>query len=127
MKTILLADSEMSERACQKKMLTQCGYSIIGEAENNEQAVEQFVKLKPDLVVVRLVPTELAERYGIDGIEVTKEIRKIDNNALIIVATEYASHSICIEAIACGVNNIVLLPHPPRMLTTAVEKLIGKP
>jgi two-component system chemotaxis response regulator CheY len=47
-------------------ILSQAGFTVVGEAENGKQAVEKYQQLKPDLVTMDIIMPEMG------GIEAVK-------------------------------------------------------
>jgi two-component system chemotaxis response regulator CheY len=61
MATILIVDDAKFMRTLVKDALVPRGHEVIGEAENGNQAVELYRKLKPDLVTMDIT---MRERTG---------------------------------------------------------------
>ena len=51
-KRILITDDALFMRVALKTMLTANGYEVVGEAVNGQDAVEQYVVCRPDLVLM---------------------------------------------------------------------------
>jgi DNA-binding NarL/FixJ family response regulator len=64
-----------------KDVLTASGVLVIAEARNGRQAVEFALYYRPDVVIMDVVMPEL------DGIEATRQIRKVIPDQLVIVLT----------------------------------------
>jgi YesN/AraC family two-component response regulator len=77
MSRILIIDDEASIRKMLKKLLETEGYDIL-EANNGNQGIKLFIEHRPDLVITDLVMPEK------EGIELIREIKKINPNAQII-------------------------------------------
>jgi DNA-binding NarL/FixJ family response regulator len=75
---------------------------LVGEASNGREAVEQFRRLHPDVVLMDL------RMPGMDGIEATKQIRQIDPEAKIIALTSYDGDQDIYRAIEAGVHGYIL-------------------
>ena len=75
MARVLIADDAAFMRMMIKNILTQNGHEVVGEAENGEEAVEQYAELKPD---VRTMDITMPEK---DGIAALKEIIATDPSA----------------------------------------------
>ena len=75
---------------------------LVGEAGNGHEAVEMFRTLQPDVVLMDLRMPEM------DGIEATKQIRKINPEAKIIALTSYDGDQDIYKAIEAGVRGYIL-------------------
>jgi DNA-binding NarL/FixJ family response regulator len=75
---------------------------LIGEAGSGAEAVEAFRKFHPDVTLMDL------RMPGVDGIEATKEIRKIDPEAKIIALTSYDGDQEIYRALEAGVRGYIL-------------------
>ena len=75
---------------------------LIAEAGSGAEAVEAFRKFHPDVTLMDLrMPV-------MDGIETTKEIRKIDPEAKIIALTSYDGDQEIYRALEAGVRGYIL-------------------
>ena len=75
---------------------------LIAEAGSGAEAVEAFGKFRPDITLMDL------RMPGMDGIEATKEIRKIDPEAKIIALTSYDGDQEIYRALEAGVRGYIL-------------------
>jgi len=75
---------------------------LIAEAGSGAEAVEAFRKFHPDVTLMDL------RMPGVDGIEATKEIRKIDPDAKIIALTSYDGDQEIYRALEAGVRGYIL-------------------
>lgn len=75
---------------------------LIAEAGSGAEAVEVFRQFHPDITLMDL------RMPGIDGIEATKEIRKIDPDAKIIALTSYDGDQEIYRALEAGVRGYIL-------------------
>jgi DNA-binding NarL/FixJ family response regulator len=75
---------------------------LIAEAGSGAEAVEAFKKFHPDVTLMDL------RMAGMDGIEATKEIRKIDPEAKIIALTSYDGDQEIYRALEAGVRGYIL-------------------
>jgi DNA-binding NarL/FixJ family response regulator len=75
---------------------------MVGEAGNGHEAVEMYQTLHPDVVLMDLRMPDM------DGIEATKQIRKINPDAKIIALTSYDGDQDIYKAIEAGVRGYIL-------------------
>jgi len=119
MATILIVDDAKFMRTLVKDALVPAGHEIIGEAENGNEAVELYKKLKPDLVTMDITMREK------DGIEAAEEIIGHDPSARIIMVTALGQENLLTRAIKLGVKDFVVKPFPPERLQKAAEKALS--
>ena len=95
---VLLADDESHVRLFIKTVIGTLGFQVVGEAANGQQAVEQFEKLSPDLVLLDInMPV-------MDGITALKELRKRSESVAIIMLTSLASVEVVEQCLEAGAN-----------------------
>ncbi len=75
---------------------------LVGEAGGGHEAVEMFRTLHPDVVLMDLRMPDM------DGVEATKQIRKVDPEAKIIALTSYDGDQDIYKAIEAGVRGYIL-------------------
>lgn len=119
MATILIVDDAKFMRTLVKDALVPRGHEVIGEAENGNQAVELYKKLKPDLVTMDITMREK------DGIQAAEEILKLDPGARIVMVTALGQENLLTRAIKIGVKDFVVKPFPPERLQKAAEKALA--
>ena len=114
---VLVVDDSMIMRRNIKKYLTSLGHNIIGEAPDGEYAIS-FCKLhKPNLVTMDI------SMPGINGIEVVKELLKIDGNLSIIMITAYGQNNLVKEALNFGAKGFILKPVSEKKLYDSIIKI----
>jgi len=118
-KTILLVDDATIMRMMLKKLLSESGYEIVGEAENGQKALEKYKELKPQLVIMDITMPEM------NGIQATKAIKEFDSSALIIMCSAMGQQSMVIESIQAGARDFIVKPFQNDRVLEAVAKIIG--
>ncbi|TES48943.1 response regulator [Halalkalibacterium halodurans] len=86
-------------------------------AENGKVSVELYEELRPDLVTMDITMPEM------NGVEAVKEIKKIDNNAKIIMCSAMGQQGMVVEAIQSGAKDFIVKPFTPERIAEAVGKL----
>ncbi len=119
MAKILIVDDAKFMRTLVKDALVPSGHEIIGEAENGNEAVDLYKKLKPDLVTMDITMREK------DGIEAAEEILAFNPQARIIMVTALGQENLLTKAIKLGVKDFVVKPFPPERLQKAAEKALA--
>lgn len=117
--TVLVCDDALFMRTMVKDILAQAGFTVVGEAENGQQAVEQYRKLKPDLVTMDIIMPELG------GIEAVKKIMEDDPQARILMCSAMGQQALVLEAIQAGAKDFVVKPFQPSRVLEAVQRVLG--
>ena len=117
---ILIVDDTMFMRTLLKNILFSGGHDIVGEAENGEMAVDQYSKLKPDLVTMDVVMPK------VNGIEALKSIRAMDPKAKVIMCTAVGQEQMVKLAIKTGARGYIVKPfQAPKVLEEVTNVLNG--
>jgi DNA-binding NarL/FixJ family response regulator len=100
---ILIADDHaLIRRGARTILQARRGWKIVGEATNGRETLEKTLKLKPDVVVVDISMPEL------DGVEVTRQIRKSLPDVKVLVLTMHESDQMIRRALDAGANGYLL-------------------
>ena len=115
-KRILICDDEAGIRESYKLILEEV-YTLFF-ASDGIQAIEKFNDESYDLVILDIKIPKM------DGLEVLKEIKKINPSAKVIIITGYQSASVAEEAIHSGANNYLVKPFERNQLTGVIQQII---
>lgn len=120
LKRIMLVDDAMFMRTVLKAIVLKSGqYEIVGEASNGIEAVELYNKIKPDLVTMDITMPEM------DGISALKEIKKLDNNARIVMVSAMGQQSMVLESIQSGAKDFIVKPFQEERVLDSLSKALG--
>lgn len=98
---VLVVDDSAFMRSRVKRLLTEGGMQIIGEARDGKEAAEQYAKLRPDLVTMDLT------MRGADGLVGSRAILALDPDARIVLFSIVDDAAMVREALSCGVKAYV--------------------
>jgi len=115
-KRILITDDALFMRVTLKKILTENGYEVVGEAENGLMAVEMYKSLKPDLVTMDITMPEM------NGLDALRAIRSHDPEAKVIMCTAMGQKNMVVEAIQAGAKDFIVKPFQPDRVVEALTK-----
>lgn len=91
------------------------GFTLVGEAEDGEQAVRLAQELKPDVIIMDLhMPVK-------DGIMATQEISKLEPDIRILVLTSYPDDDKVFQAVKAGAMGYFLKETRPEQLVEAIR------
>ncbi len=117
---ILLIDDSKTMRNIQKSVLKQLGHTDIEEACDGQDALNKIPEFKPELCLVDW------NMPNMDGLTFVKTFRETDKTTPLIMVTTEAEKSRVIEAIKAGVNNYVVKPFTPDLLSERITETIAK-
>lgn len=119
MARILVCDDSSFMRMMLKKLLTDNGHEIVGEAGDGKQAVQLYRQFKPDLVTMDITMPIM------DGIEAVKHIHEEDPLARIIMVTAIGQRSIITDALKAGASSFIVKPFEPDQVAETVNKVLA--
>jgi two-component system chemotaxis response regulator CheY len=117
---ILLVDDSKTMRNIQKAVLAQLGHTDIQEACDGQDALSKVNAFKPDLLLVDW------NMPNMDGLTFVKTYRQTNKATPIIMVTTEAEKSRVIEAIKAGVNNYVVKPFTPDLLSQRIQETLAR-
>lgn len=118
-KTLIVDDAQIMRKTI-KSMLNIFGHTVIGEALNGYEAIEEYKRLKPDLVTMDINMPNVNNIPN--GIEAIKKIIEFDPQAKIIVISSLGQEQLVIQAIQYGATNYILKPLTKEKLELVVNK-----
>ena len=116
---VLIVDDEQDIREGSERILTRIGFDV-SKAANGQEGLEIFQAAKPAIVLLDL------KMPGMDGMEVLEKIRIIDDNAIVIVITGYATVETAIQAMKQGAYDFIPKPFEPDQLRLIVNRAAEK-
>ncbi len=117
MTKILIVDDEELIRITVKKILKEEGYNV-DTSETGSLAIEKFLKNQYDLVLLDI------NLPDINGLDVLKELKKINPDVLVIIVTGYASIEDAVQAIKLGAYDYIEKPLKKNTIKLIVKLAI---
>ena len=117
--TVLVCDDAVFMRTMVSDILSQAGFTVVGEAENGKQAVEKYQQLKPELVTMDIIMPEMG------GIEAVKKITQLDPGARILMCSAMGQQALVQEALQAGARDFVVKPFQPSRVLEAVQRVLA--
>ncbi len=104
MARFMIVDDSLFQRMNLKKIIAQMGGDVIAEASNGREAIELYLRMRPDLVLMDLVMPEM------EGIEAVEKIMEIDKDAKIVVVSSIGYDEIVNKALLLGAKQFMIKP-----------------
>ncbi|HJS75596.1 MAG TPA: response regulator [Vicinamibacteria bacterium] len=116
---LVVDDSEFARRNM-KKILTSVGGEEAGFAANGREAIEQYMKLKPDLVFMDITMPEM------EGVEAVQGIIHRDASAKIVMVSSNGYQEMIKAALESGAKHFLTKPVEPRQVASVVSFVLGE-
>lgn len=115
--TVLIVDDAMFMRTVLKKMLTDEGYEVVGEASNGDEAIKFAKELQPNIVTLDIT---MPDRDGISAIE---DILKGSPNSKIIMCSAMGQQAMVVDAIKKGARDFIVKPFEKDRVIQAISNV----
>lgn len=116
---LLIAEDDESMRFLLEEVLNNQQYDTIS-AHNGEEALQIFFSYPVDLTLLDIKMPKM------NGLEVLADIKKNDEEALVIVLTAFATIKTAVEAMKRGAHDYITKPFDVDELLIVIEKALDK-
>ena len=122
MKTVLVADDEISIRRLYQRELQREGYNVVC-ATNAQEAIQKTRETSPNLVIMDI------RMPGMDGLEAMGRILEENNEIPVVINTAYSAYkdsflSWCAEAYVTKSSDLTHLKETVRKILEEEEKTV---
>ncbi|THF78051.1 response regulator [Cohnella fermenti] len=119
MARILIADDAPIMRELLANLLVGGGHEIVAEARNGLEALELYIKHRPDLVTMDISMPVM------DGIASIRHIREIEPEAKIIIFSALSQQNMIADAVRAGAWDFVTKPFYENRVLDVVSKALA--
>lgn len=91
---------------------------VVGSAMEGEAAVDEILRVKPQLVLLDL------ELPGIDGIEVTRRVKRRANDIEVLILTSFDDETKVYEAIQAGASGYLVKRVGPEKIRSGIKEVM---
>lgn len=112
---ILVVDDSFVMRRIIRQLLAESEFDLVAEAAGGREAVEQFARTEPDLVLLDLVLPEL------DGKSALQDMLRLHPDARVVIASSQADRAAMLELVNLGARSFLVKPLQQESLLTALR------
>ena len=116
---VMVVDDSPFSRMMIAEALSEAGYEIVGEADSLDVLIETYNKCKPDVVTMDIAMP------GADGFECSRELRRNDPKAKIILVSSMKDEESEAEAKRIGVSGYVEKPVDGETLIKVIKNVMS--
>ncbi|HOQ17329.1 MAG TPA: response regulator [Defluviitaleaceae bacterium] len=113
----LVVDDAIFMRTVLKKMLTEEGFEVVGEAGNGLEAIQMAAKLQPDIITLDITMPEM------NGIKAVPEILKVSPKSKIIICSALGQQAMVVDAIRKGAKDFIVKPFEKSRVLQAIHNV----
>ncbi len=128
MAKVLIVDDNKYVRMLLRSMLEKNDYEVVGEAGDKVEAINQFKKLDPEVILMDLrMPEEgdMAE-VAMSGISATEEIKKLNPEVKIIVLTAAAQEKYKESVMKAGADMYITKPYKEKDIIDGINDAVAR-
>ncbi len=115
--TILIVDDhEVVRKGIRGYLETLPEFQVVGEAASGEEAIKLVQDLIPDVVLMDLIMP------GMDGIDTTRELKKVSPRTQVVVLTSYHEDEHIFPALKAGAISYVLKDMKMEKLAETIQR-----
>ena len=118
-KTVMIVDDELFFREMLRDMLVEAGFTIVAEASNGIEAVDNYRKCRPEITIMDIF---MPEKNGLAAI---KEIIAFDKNATVLIYTGIGFDEDAEVALQAGAKDVILKSFSPEEVTAVISKVLA--
>jgi two-component system response regulator NreC len=113
---VLLAEDHTIVRKGLRSLLdAEATITVVGEAENGRQAIDQVESLLPDVVVMDIAMP------GLNGLEATRQIRKRFPEVQVLILTVHTDQEYVLQILRAGASGYLVKQAAPTDLVQAIQ------
>jgi two-component system, NarL family, response regulator LiaR len=115
---LIVDDHEVVRNGVRSYLMTTPDFVVIGEAASGEEAIQLVAEHIPDVVLMDLIMP------GMDGVETTRQIKKISPRTQVVVLTSYHDDAHIFPALKAGAISYILKDMKMEKLVDALRRAI---
>ena len=116
---LIVDDHEVVRNGIRSYLSTLPEFQVVGEAASGEEAIQLVAELIPDVVLMDLIMP------GMDGVETTREVKKISPRTQVVVLTSYHEDVHIFPALKAGAMSYILKDMKMDKLVETIHRAVN--
>lgn len=118
MRRVVIAEDSIRWRMELKDILLSHGYSVVGETTDGRTAIELYLRLRPDLIILDARMPEM------DGATAIKELRRKDPDVVAVISAGSGEKDCVLEALSAGAVDFITKPFAERRVVNTLRRVM---
>lgn len=114
-RVLLVDDHEVTRQGLRTILKGEPDIEVVGEAASGEETLKIVKALEPDVILMDI------RIKGMDGLQATRDIKKLHPNILVIMLTFYDSELYATEALRAGAVGYITKDCPRELLSNTIR------
>lgn len=116
-KLLIVDDQKLIREGLEAILMMEEDFRVVGEASNGEEAVDLYIKLRPDVVLMDI------QMPVMNGVEAIKKIKEIDKSAKIIILTTFDDDEYVFDGLKSGALGYILKDASSEQLSNTIRTI----
>lgn len=116
---VLIIEDMLVSRTILRNILEENNYEVVGEAANGRDGLKKYKALLPDIVTLDILMEDMS------GLDVLKEIKKINRLAKVVMITSVGQEKYVKQALKDGAEHFIIKPLDFKKVSAALGKVVG--
>lgn len=117
--SVLICDDAAFLRKIMRDTLEKNDFEVVGEAADSQQALEQFHRLEPDVVLLDLLMGDT------DSLETLRQILQERPRFPVVPICDRGAPNLLAEALKLGAPGGIFKPFPPEKLLDQIHQVLN--
>ncbi len=116
--SVLIVDDSDYSRQAISELVSESGYTVVGEAASASEAIKIAQESKIDIAVIDCIMPETS------GIELAELFRRNFSQMSVIMISSIAQENVIISSISAGASDFLQKPFKKEALINSIERVI---
>lgn len=116
---VIAEDSDELANRLTENIALSSGVAVTGRARSGEEAIDKVMQFLPQVVLVDV------KMPGLDGVQVTKQLKSVSPNLRVLLFTEGDDHNALINMLKAGADGYMFGDLSPNRLGPAIKSIVN--
>jgi two-component system chemotaxis response regulator CheY len=119
MARVMIVDDAKFIRMVIKDILLKHGHEVVAEADDGEDAIQTYLKVKPDIVLMDIIMPDM------DGKKALQKLLIMDPEAKVVMCSSLGQQALITESMKLGAMGFIVKPFEPDGMLDVINTLLS--